>query len=95
MTSRLAVTALVFVISGMLPPLIAVVLLRTHFIGGVWSAVVVSLFAAFAGGLIDTFFMDRIPDLIAIGGVVDAGPPLILALLATFLFWLVSRSNSN
>ncbi|MCK4515710.1 MAG: hypothetical protein KAU31_10655, partial [Spirochaetaceae bacterium] len=76
-------------------PLVANYILQSKFIGGVWAAIVVGLIASFVGGLVDTFFMTTIPDLLPIGRVVDAGPPLILAAVATILFALVSRSNGS
>jgi len=45
--------------------------------------------------LLDVFFLTALPDLIPIAGVVDAGPPLILATIVTVVFALVSRSNSG
>lgn len=95
MIDRFIITAITFLIAGMLPVLIAKYLLHRRFLGGVWAALVVGLVAAFLGGLIDTFFLAPIPDLIPIGGVVDAGPPLILATTVTILFALVSRSNAG
>ncbi len=95
MIDRFAITAIAYLIAGMVPPLFACYILRSKFIGGVWAAIVVGLIASFVGGLIDTFFLTEISDLIPIGRVVDAGPPLILATAATILFALVSRSNGG
>jgi uncharacterized membrane protein YeaQ/YmgE (transglycosylase-associated protein family) len=93
-TNRLITTAVVYVVAGMLPPLFAIYVLRTKFVGGVWVATIVGLVGAFAGGLIDTMFLTALPDLILVGAVVDAGPPLLVSLVFTVLFGIVSRSNS-
>lgn len=95
MIDRYVITAITYLIAGMLPPLVASYILHSKFIGAVWAAIIVGLIASFVGGLIDTFFLTEIPDLIPIGRVVDAGPPLILATVATILFALVSRSNGG
>lgn len=93
MTEQLVVTAITYMVAGMLPPIVATYLLRLTFVGGIWGSLVVGLVASFTGGLIDTFFLVNLPDLIPVAGAVDAGPPLILSLLATIVFALVSRSN--
>jgi len=95
MIDRFIITAITYLVAGMLPVLIAIYFLHLRFLGGVWAALIVGLIASFIGGLIDTFLLMAIPDLIPIGGVVDAGPPLILAVLVTILFALVSRSNAG
>jgi len=93
MTSRFVTTAIVYVVAGMIPPLIAVYVVRVRFIGGVWAATLVGLVAAFAGGMADTVFLPNLPDLVVVGNAVDAGPPLIASVAFTVLFGLVSRSN--
>ena len=95
MIDRFVITAITYLIAGMIPPLVANYILQSKFIGGVWAALVVGLIASFVGALVDTFFLTAIPDLIPVGRVVDAGLPLILATVATILFALVSRSNGS
>jgi hypothetical protein len=95
MIERFVITAITYLLAGMVPAIVTHYLFRPGFIGGIWAAIVVGLIAAFIGGLIDTFFLAAVPDLIAIGQTVDAGPPLILATVVTIIFALVSRSNSG
>jgi uncharacterized membrane protein YeaQ/YmgE (transglycosylase-associated protein family) len=95
MIERFIITAITYLIAGMVPAIAAHYIFRPGFIGGIWTAMVVGLIAAFVGGLIDTFFLTSVPDLIPIGRIVDAGPPLILATVVITLFALVSRSNSG
>jgi len=95
MLDRFVITAIAYLVAGMVPPLVANYLFHSRFIGGVWAAIVVGLISSFLGGLVDIFFLTAIPDLIPIGKVVDAGPPLILATLTTILFVLVSKSNDG
>ena len=95
MTHRFIITAITYLVAGMLPVLIATYFLHLRFLGGVWAALIVGLIGSFIGGLIDTFLLTTIRDLIPIGGVVDVGPPLIFATLVTILFALVSRSNAG
>ena len=95
MTHRFIITAITYLVAGMLPVLIAKYLFHRRFLGGVWAALIVGLIASFLGGLIDTFLLTTIPDLIPIGGVVDAGAPLFFAAVVTILFALVSRSNAG
>lgn len=93
MTTRFLVTAIVYVVSGMLPPLIAFYALRVRFIGGIWAAILVGLIGAVTGGLLDTLFLGSFPDIILIGHIVDAGPPIAVAIVMTSVFALVSHSN--
>ncbi len=95
MIDRFVITAITHLIAGMVPPLVANYILKSKFIGGIWAAIIVGLIASFVGGLVDTFFLTALPDIIPIARVVDAGPPLILATGATILFALVSRSNGS
>ena len=95
MTTRLVITALTYILAGMIPALIAHYVLRIHFIGGIWSALLVGIVAAFAGGLLNAFFLQSLPDIIPIGGLVDAGPPIIVSIVVTVLFALVSKSNAS
>lgn len=95
MLDRFVITATTFLIAGMVPVLLAHYLLHLRFIGGVWAALVVGLIGSFVGGLIDTFFLTAVADLIPIGRVVDVGPPLIFATAVTIVFALVSRSNAG
>ena len=95
MTNHLIITALTYILAGMIPALIAQYLFRARFIGGIWVAIIVGLVGAFGGGLVKTFFLASAPDIIPIGGTVDAGPPLIVSIAVTVLFALVSKSNSG
>lgn len=95
MIERLTITAATFVAAGMIPPILAVYLFRTHFIGGPWAAVAIGLISSFLGGLLDVLLLGDAPDIIPVGNVVDAGPPLITAAVLTVLFAAVSRSNTR
>ena len=95
MTARFIMTAVTYVVCGMAPALVAHYVFRARFIGGVWAATAVGMIAAFAGGLIDVFLLTALPDLIPVGRIVDAGPPLIVAIAITVLFALISHSNES
>jgi uncharacterized membrane protein YeaQ/YmgE (transglycosylase-associated protein family) len=93
MLARLIITAITYLVAGLIPPLVAHYLIRVRFIGGIWAAMLVGVIGAFAGGLLDVFVLGMLPDIIPIGRMVDGGPPLVLAILFVLLFALVSRSN--
>lgn len=93
MLARLIITAVTYIICGMAPALVAHYLVRARFIGGAWTGILVGVVGAFTGALIDVFLLSGIPDLLPVANVVDAGPPLIVAILLIVLFALVSRTN--
>jgi hypothetical protein len=95
MAARFIITAVTYILCGMIPPLAAHYLIRVRFIGGVWGGVIVGMVAAFAGGLLDVFLLAALPDLLPIARVVDAGPPLIVSIAVVVVYGFVSRSNES
>jgi len=49
MLDRFFITAMTYIVSGMLPALIAHYIFRPGFLGGIWAATIVGLIAAFIG----------------------------------------------
>jgi len=49
MLDRFVITAIAYLVAGMVPPLVANYLFHSRFIGGVWVAIVVGLISSFLG----------------------------------------------
>jgi len=86
------ITLLTFLVSGMLPPVIAHYLFRVDFLGGTWAALLVGIIASIAGGVIATSFLS-LPEILVLGNAIDVVPPLAASALMTALYALVSLSN--
>ena len=95
MNETIAITFLAYLVVGTVPAIIAALLLRVRFLGGVWMAMLVGVVSAVIGGLIDTIFMDGMSDLLPIGGFVDVAVPLGLTLVVLTAFGFISRSNQS
>ena len=93
MQANALIIFLTYLVTGLLPPTIAVYLFRTQFLGGPWAALAIGVIGAFVGGLADTLFLDVIGDVLIIGGAVDVVPPLVVSILFTVIYALISRSN--
>lgn len=87
------VTALVFLVAGAVPPLLAHYLAGVRFMGGPWLASVIGVIGAATGSIIDALFLRNLTDLIALGGAVEIVPPLAGSLLFTVIYGFVSHSN--
>jgi hypothetical protein len=88
-TEAFAITLLVYLVAGAIPPMIAHYAMRAHFLGGIAAASLVGIIAAVAGSLAKTL-VPGIPDLIVIAGAVDVVWPLAGSIALTVLFALVS-----
>jgi uncharacterized membrane protein YeaQ/YmgE (transglycosylase-associated protein family) len=86
------ITLLTFLVSGMLPPVIAHYLFRVDFLGGTWAALLVGIIASIAGGVIATSFLS-LPEILVLGNAIDVVPPLAASALMTALYALVTLSN--
>ena len=92
-TAEFFITLLAYLVTGALPPMIAVYLIRVRFLGGIVVSTLVGVIAAVIGGLVDTVLLRTIPDLLVIGGTVDIVPPFIASIVVTAVFGLVSSTN--
>lgn len=93
MQANILIIFLTYLVAGILPPAIAVYLLRTDFLGGVWVALLVGVIGAFLGGLVDALFLDSLGDVLELAGSVDVVPPLVFSVVLTVVYGLISRSN--
>jgi len=88
------ITALTYVVTGGVPPIIGHYLLRIQFLGGVWFSILVGLIGAVVGGLAGVI-LPGLPELIVIANAVDIVPPLVASVILTSIHAVVSRSNGN
>jgi hypothetical protein len=84
---------LTYLVAGVLPPALAVYLFRVQFLGGAWAALAIGVIGGFVGGLVDTLLLDVIGDMLIVAGAVDIVPPLVVSILFTVTYGLISRSN--
>lgn len=83
---RYLITGVAYAACGLLVSLLAAFLFRIRLSGRIAAATIVSVVAAFLGGIVDNLLLDSFPDLIVLGGVVDIGPALIAALVFQAVF---------
>lgn len=88
-TEAFAITLLVYLVSGAIPPMIAHYAMRARFLGGIGAASLVGIIAAVAGSLARTV-IPGVPDLVVVAGAVDVVWPLVGSIALTALFALVS-----
>jgi hypothetical protein len=86
------ITALTYVVTGGVPPIVAHYGLGVRFIGGTWFAILVGLIVAVVGGLI-AVLVPNLPDLIVVANAVDIVPPLIASVAMTTVHGVISKSN--
>lgn len=94
LTSTYVIIALVYVVSGTIPPVIAHYMMKVRFLGGIWVAMLIGIVGAALGGLAETL-VPAVPDLLLIAGAVDIAPPFLVATFLTFIYGLISRSNDG
>lgn len=94
LTSAYVITALAYVVSGSVPPVVAYYMMKVRFLGGIWVAMLIGLLGAALGGLAETL-VPAVPDLLLIAGAVDIVPPFLVATFLTFVYGLISRSNDS
>ena len=95
MTESFAIIFLVYLVAGVIPPTVAVLIFRVRFLGGIWAGLAVGVVAAFIGGVIDALLLQSLGDMIVLARAVDLVPPLVISILATTLFALISHSNQR
>lgn len=71
-----------------------VYILRKQFLGGIWGAVIVAIFGAFLGAVVEVVFDETISFLTNLGGV-NVFPPLASAIVVISLFAAVCEHGKD
>lgn len=84
-----AITVLVYLVAGTVPPVVAHYAMRTQFLGGIGAASVVGVIAAVGASLVMAV-IPGVPDLVVVAGAVDVVWPLVGSGALTLIFAIVS-----
>ena len=93
MSLAVVITVLTYLVGGALPPVIAYYAFGVRFLGGIWLALAIGVFAAAVGSVLATLAGGSIPDLVVVAGAVDLVPPVVMSIAVTLVYSAVSRSN--
>ena len=93
MTAYYLTIGLAYLVVGFGVALFFYFVLRKHFLGNFWGALLIGLIGAFAGGLVDYLFADIIAVLANLNNSVNIFPPIITAFILVWLFSLITDSR--
>jgi uncharacterized membrane protein YeaQ/YmgE (transglycosylase-associated protein family) len=88
-TETFAITLLVYLVAGAVPPMVAHYTMRTRFLGGIVAGALVGVIAA-VGASLAVSVAPGVPDLVVVAGAVDIVWPLLGSVVLTALFAVVS-----